>query len=205
MVVIRSFDVNKPGAAVDELRGGVAGGSILQGVFRVSCIFLQNLLQPGLTCQVGQEVEIRPGLITRDTNGNHTCRPLRSRIVTLLAEQNELQYAVPGGLIGVGTMVDPALCRGDRLMGMIMSEVGKGPSIYTEVKAEGESLCIPKIYCDADFQSSYSVDCSVSRRTTRKRPKSRNWQLAKHFSSILELRSVVDESLHSREEKSPLH
>jgi len=38
MVVIRSFDVNKPGAAVDELRGGVAGGSILQGVFRVSRI-----------------------------------------------------------------------------------------------------------------------------------------------------------------------
>jgi translation initiation factor 2 gamma subunit (eIF-2gamma) len=36
MVVIRSFDVNKPGATVDELRGGVAGGSILQGVFKVS-------------------------------------------------------------------------------------------------------------------------------------------------------------------------
>lgn len=36
MVVIRSFDVNKPGATVEELRGGVAGGSILQGVFKVS-------------------------------------------------------------------------------------------------------------------------------------------------------------------------
>ena len=35
MVVIRSFDVNRPGASVDELRGGVAGGSILQGVFKV--------------------------------------------------------------------------------------------------------------------------------------------------------------------------
>ena len=35
MVVIRSFDVNKPGATVEELRGGVAGGSILQGVFKV--------------------------------------------------------------------------------------------------------------------------------------------------------------------------
>lgn len=35
MVVIRSFDVNKPGASVDELKGGVAGGSILQGVFKV--------------------------------------------------------------------------------------------------------------------------------------------------------------------------
>ncbi|WRT65007.1 uncharacterized protein IL334_001948 [Kwoniella shivajii] len=119
MVVIRSFDVNKPGAGVDELKGGVAGGSILQGVFKV-----------------GQEVEIRPGLITRDQNGNCTCRPLRSRIVSLHAEQNHLQFAVPGGLIGVGTLVDPALCRADRLLGMVMSSVGKGPSIYTEIKAE---------------------------------------------------------------------
>ena len=33
--VIRSFDVNKPGAEVDELKGGVAGGSILRGVLKV--------------------------------------------------------------------------------------------------------------------------------------------------------------------------
>ena len=30
MIVIRSFDVNKPGSEVDEIRGGVAGGSILR-------------------------------------------------------------------------------------------------------------------------------------------------------------------------------
>ncbi|KAI9615789.1 hypothetical protein KEM48_005460 [Puccinia striiformis f. sp. tritici PST-130] len=30
LTVIRSFDVNKPGAEVDELKGGVAGGSLLQ-------------------------------------------------------------------------------------------------------------------------------------------------------------------------------
>ena len=30
MIVIRSFDVNKPGAEVEEIRGGVAGGSILK-------------------------------------------------------------------------------------------------------------------------------------------------------------------------------
>lgn len=40
----------------------------------------------------------------------------------------------------MGTLVDPALCRADRLLGMVMSTVGKGPSIYTEIKAEGESL-----------------------------------------------------------------
>lgn len=33
MIVIRSFDVNKPGYEVDEKRGGVAGGSILRVCF----------------------------------------------------------------------------------------------------------------------------------------------------------------------------
>lgn len=34
--VIRSFDVNKPGCEVDDLKGGVAGGSILKGVLKVN-------------------------------------------------------------------------------------------------------------------------------------------------------------------------
>jgi translation initiation factor 2 gamma subunit (eIF-2gamma) len=34
--------------------------------------------------------------------------------VSLFAEQNDLMFAVPGGLIGVGTKVDPTLCRADR-------------------------------------------------------------------------------------------
>ena len=37
--VIRSFDVNKPGCEVDDLKGGVAGGSILTGVLTVGVLF----------------------------------------------------------------------------------------------------------------------------------------------------------------------
>ena len=36
LIVIRSFDVNKPGAEVGDLKGGVAGGSLLKGVLKVS-------------------------------------------------------------------------------------------------------------------------------------------------------------------------
>ena len=43
LIVIRSFDVNKPGCEVDDLKGGVAGGSILRGVLKVSVF---NLLAP---------------------------------------------------------------------------------------------------------------------------------------------------------------
>lgn len=83
LIVIRSFDVNKPGCEVDDLKGGVAGGSILKGILTV-----------------GMEIEVRPGLVSKDNEGKLTCRPIISRIVSLYAEQNELQFAVPGGLIG---------------------------------------------------------------------------------------------------------
>ena len=113
LIVIRSFDVNKPGAEVDELQGGVAGGSILTGVLRL-----------------GQEVEIRPGIVTKDSAGRNRCKPIFSRIVSLHAESNHLQFAVPGGLIGVGTKIDPTLCRADRLVGQVLGAVGKLPQIF---------------------------------------------------------------------------
>jgi translation initiation factor 2 subunit 3 len=114
LIVIRSFDVNKPGAEVDDLKGGVAGGSILMGVLRL-----------------GMEVEIRPGIVTKDSSGRNRCQPIYSRIVSLHAESNQLQFAVPGGLIGVGTKIDPTLCRADRLVGQVLGAVGKLPQIFT--------------------------------------------------------------------------
>lgn len=50
--------------------------------------------------QVGQEIEVRPGIVSKDTEGKLTCKPIFSRIMSLFAEQNDLNYAVPGGLIG---------------------------------------------------------------------------------------------------------
>jgi translation initiation factor 2 subunit 3 len=114
LIVIRSFDVNKPGAEVADLKGGVAGGSILTGVLRL-----------------GMEVEIRPGIVTKDSAGRNRCQPIYSRIVSLHAETNQLQFAVPGGLIGVGTKIDPTLCRADRLVGQVLGAVGKLPQIFT--------------------------------------------------------------------------
>ncbi|EGG20428.1 translation initiation factor 2 gamma [Cavenderia fasciculata] len=117
LIVIRSFDVNKPGARVDDLKGGVAGGSILKGVLKI-----------------GDEVEVRPGVITKDLDGRMKCLPLFSRILSLYAEENDLQYAVPGGLIGVGTRIDPSLCRADRLVGQVLGAVGKLPEIFISLE-----------------------------------------------------------------------
>lgn len=117
MIIIRSFDVNKPGSEIEDLKGGVAGGSILTGVLKL-----------------GDEIEIRPGLVTKDEQGRIQCRPIFSRIVSLYAEHNDLKFAVPGGLIGVGTRVDPTLCRADRLVGFVLGMKGQLPAIYTELE-----------------------------------------------------------------------
>ena len=66
------------------------------------------------------------GIISRGKDGGMQCVPLFSRILSLFAESNDLQFAVPGGLIGVGTMIDPTLTRADRLVGQVLGSVGLG-------------------------------------------------------------------------------
>merc|ERR1719373_465395 len=85
---------------------------------------------------MGDEIEIRPGLISKDDKGEFVCRPILSRIVTLAAEENSLQLAVPGGLIGVGTKIDPTLTRKDKLVGQVIGHPGKLPSIYMEIEVK---------------------------------------------------------------------
>merc|ERR1712217_929383 len=90
----------------------------------------------GGVLKMGDEIEIRPGLVSKSDGGDFICRPIRSRIMSLAAERNSLQYAVPGGLIGVGTKIDPTLTRGDRLVGHVLGHPGKLPSIYIEIEVK---------------------------------------------------------------------
>lgn len=118
LIVIRSFDVNKPGTEVEDLKGGVAGGSVLQGVLKV-----------------GDEIVVRPGIVSKTQDNSFNCVPILSKIITLFAEANDLKYAVPGGLIGVGTYIDPVLCKADRLVGQVMGIQGQTlPNVYTELE-----------------------------------------------------------------------
>ena len=84
--------------------------------------------------KVGQEIEVRPGVVSRDATGKFNCRPIKSKILSLYAEQNDLQYAVPGGLIGVGTKIDPELCRADRMVGHALGAVDSLPDIYSDIE-----------------------------------------------------------------------
>lgn len=52
IIIIRSLDVNKPGAEIDDLKGDVDGGSILTGILRL-----------------GNGIEARPGIVIRTEKG----------------------------------------------------------------------------------------------------------------------------------------
>ena len=41
---------------------------------------------------------------------------------------------MPGGLIGVGTKIDPTLTRADRLVGQVLGLKGHLPEVFTEVE-----------------------------------------------------------------------
>jgi translation initiation factor 2 subunit 3 len=120
MFVVRSFDVNKPGTQINKLEGGVIGGTIVQGKFKV-----------------GEELEIRPGLTT---DGESGFAPLLSEIVSLQAGGRNVDEAHCGGLVGVGTLLDPSYSKADGLTGNVAGKTGMLPPTLTELTLETQIL-----------------------------------------------------------------
>jgi len=123
MLVARSFDINKPGTPVEELRGGVLGGMLVQG-----------------RLEVGDEIEIRPGVKIQQRRGEVRYEPVVTEVTSLRSGDQELEVAYPGGLIGVGTKLDPSLTKGDNLMGCVVGRPGEMPPILTEMDVEYQLL-----------------------------------------------------------------
>jgi translation initiation factor 2 subunit 3 len=118
MFVVRSFDINKPGTSVEDLEGGVLGGSILQGKF-----------------QEGDEIEIRPGGGVQKGE-KMTYEPLFTEVVTLQAGGKKVKSAQCGGLVGIGTQLDPSLTKADGLTGNLAGKPGQLPPTLTEATLE---------------------------------------------------------------------
>jgi len=116
--VVRSFDVNKPGTTIDKLAGGVLGGTILQGMFKV-----------------GDEVEIRPG-VRVEKAGKAIYEPLYTEVVSLQAGGKTVQEAQPGGLVGMGTLLDPSLTKADGLTGNLAGKPESLPPTRSELTME---------------------------------------------------------------------
>lgn len=122
MLVLRSFDVNKPGTKPEKLVGGVLGGSVVQGKLTL-----------------GEEIEIRPG-IPYEEHGRIKYEPITTEIVSLQAGGRFVEEAFPGGLVGVGTKLDPFLTKGDLMAGNVVGRPGKLPPVWEDIRLEAHLL-----------------------------------------------------------------
>lgn len=118
MFILRSFDVNRPGTPAEQLVGGVIGGSILEGVFKV-----------------GDEVEIKPG-IRIEKRGKSHYEPVYTRIISLQAGGRDVREATCGGLIGVGTLLDPSLTKADGFVGNVVGQPNNLPPVLDQLSLE---------------------------------------------------------------------
>ncbi len=116
MSILRSFDVNKPGTDSDELTGGVVGGSVLQGTFRE-----------------GDEIEIRPGIRVEASAGRTKYETLVAEVTSLQAGGGETKSIHPGGLVAVGTNLDPSVTKSDGLVGNVLGNSGTLPATLEKV------------------------------------------------------------------------
>jgi len=118
MFVARSFDINKPGYDIDQLKGGVLGGAVKQGVFKI-----------------GDEIELRPGRIVEEQN-KIVAKPLFTKIVGLMTASKNVEEVQPGGTIGLMTKLYPGIVKSDSLVGNIVGLKDKLPKIWYELNLE---------------------------------------------------------------------
>jgi len=114
MHVLRSFDVNKPGSEIKDIKGGVIGGSLTQGKFTV-----------------GDEIEIKPGFLNEKKK---TYQTIQTKIVSLGTGIGIVDSVKPGGLIAIGTQLDPSMTRIDSLIGSVIGKPDTLPEISSTTK-----------------------------------------------------------------------
>jgi translation initiation factor 2 subunit 3 len=116
MEVLRSFDVNHPGLDESKLMGGVLGGTLLQG--RLS---------------EGDEIELKPGIIEE---GKTEGEPVITRVTSLMTSAGHQREARSGGLIAVGTELDPFFTRSDLLVGSILGKPNNLPPVFESLSMD---------------------------------------------------------------------
>lgn len=116
MQVLRSFDVNHPGLTPNQLSGGVLGGTLLQGHLNV-----------------GDEIELRPGIFEE---GSPKTEPMHTKVTTLMSSAGRTDQVHPGGLIAVGTQLDPFYTRSDSLVGSVLGRPGELPPVYDSLSMD---------------------------------------------------------------------
>jgi translation initiation factor 2 subunit 3 len=116
MHVLRSFDINKPGIPIKQVKGGAIGGALVQGEF-----------------QIGDEIEIRPGFLEEKKN---KYEPINSIIATLGTGAGMVEKVRPGGLVAIGTKLDPTFIKSDSLIGSVVGKPNTLPKDVEDIAVE---------------------------------------------------------------------
>jgi translation initiation factor 2 subunit 3 len=143
--IARSFDVNKPGTDIKKLVGGVAGGSVVSGQFKV-----------------GDEIELAPGIVRI---GKSNPEIIKTKILAMYAGSEKVDVAKPGGLIAIQTDLDPSLAKADGFLGNVISTKGHLPPIHNSLKLE-YSLLDRVDYANQSIKEGEAIVISVGTSTT---------------------------------------
>ena len=122
MHVVRSFDINKPGTKVEDITGGVLGGTLAEGRLTVD-----------------DEIEIKPGVKIEKPGKEKVVveyESLLTHVTSLLAGGKNVKEASSGGLVGVGTLLDPALSKADGLIGNVVGKPNELPPLRESITIE---------------------------------------------------------------------
>jgi len=119
-LVARSFDINRPGTKIKNLKGGVLGGILKKG-----------------TLKVGEEIEIKPGLSIKKNN-QFFYEALTTKILSLHKGDSTVKEIKPGASISIETELDPFLTKTDSLTGCLVSTKGNLPEISDKIKIKSE-------------------------------------------------------------------
>lgn len=113
MHVLRSFDVNKPGSPIKQVKGGIIGGALVQGQLNIA-----------------DEIEIRPGVLD-EKKGKYD--PVSSEVSTLGTGAGLVKSVRPGGLVAIGTKLDPTFTKSDSLIGSVVGKPGTLPKDVEDI------------------------------------------------------------------------
>ena len=116
MYVLRSFDVNHPGLDESKLVGGVLGGTLIQGQL-----------------EEGDEIELKPGIFEE---GKIEAESVTTRVTSVMTSAGKSDHAKPGGLIALGTELDPYFTRSDLLVGSVLGKPGSLPPVLDSVSMD---------------------------------------------------------------------
>ena len=119
MIVIRSFDVNKPGLDVTKLNGGVIGGTIMRGSLKIGD---KINIYPGMTRSITDNVlkDDDKDDSKKEIKSDFRFDPIIGEVLSIKSDMNELKYAIPGGLLGIQLTIDPAFTKNDNLSGSLV-------------------------------------------------------------------------------------